>query len=155
LSARRTVIPDDLHDEVPERDGSRASGWGTPAFAATPLEYRSALVIAIAGELDLLGAPELDRLLREADPSRPALVDFAECEFVDSSGLLVLVRHSQRLGGFAVCCARGGAASQLFELTGLTENHRAGHGAPLNSSPRAQMRSERSTSPRAQGGLPA
>ena len=103
-------------------------------FAATRLEHRDAIVIAVAGELDLAAAPELDRVLREADPTRPVVVDLTACEFIDSSGLLILIRHSQRLRGFVLCCTPGDAASRLLNLAGIADHH-AGRGAPLHLFP--------------------
>jgi anti-anti-sigma factor len=120
-----------LSDQAPTRDGAQASERLAAArFAATALEHHGETVIRVAGELDLAAAPELDRLLGEADPTRPVVVDLTDCEFIDSSGLLILVRHSQRMRGFALVCTPGDATSQLLELTGFV-GRRAGHGVPL------------------------
>jgi anti-sigma B factor antagonist len=67
-------------------------------------------VIAVSGELDLSTAPELERPLEAAvdGGETPVLIDLAKCEFIDSTGIALIVRAWQRLNGdsagLAICC---------------------------------------------------
>lgn len=52
--------------------------------------------IAVAGELDLVTAPELSRALnRERVAGRPALLDLSQVTFMDSTGLTAILRAMQ------------------------------------------------------------
>lgn len=56
-------------------------------------------VFTVRGELDMSTAPELERGLEEAlaDPGASILVDLSDCEFIDSTGIALIVRAWQRL----------------------------------------------------------
>ena len=82
-------------------------------------------VIALHGELDLESAPEVDRRL-EVDGTNPGrlLIDLRGLEFMDSTGLAVLVRaqRSARASGYRLSLRPGPPQIQrLFELTGVLE----------------------------------
>lgn len=84
-------------------------------------------VLAVRGELDLSTAPAFEQPLESAITSEPpptVLVDLARCEFIDSTGIALVVRAWQRLdqgpgdGKLAVC----GAARQVervLEISGV------------------------------------
>lgn len=82
--------------------------------------------IAIRGELDLSTAPELERALAAAETSgAPILLDLSSCEFIDSTGIALIVRAWQRCGQsdggaerLALCCADA-QVRRLLEITGL------------------------------------
>lgn len=79
-------------------------------------------MIAIAGEFDAFGAPLVESALAELPASRDALVDVSGVTFVDSAGLRVLVRHSERLrasGASLHLRDATDALRRLIELTGL------------------------------------
>jgi anti-sigma B factor antagonist len=67
-------------------------------------------VIAVSGELDLSTAPDLERPLEAAvdGGETPVLIDLSKCEFIDSTGIALIVRAWQRLNGdnagLAICC---------------------------------------------------
>lgn len=66
-----------------------------PVFKIDVREAGSGLVLELSGELDLAGAPELAAKLTDAlDEERELAVDLRELEFIDSSGLGVLVRFN-------------------------------------------------------------
>ena len=94
---------------------------GPDGFVVETLVEDGVTVVACSGELDLASAPELDAILRAA-PDGPLVLDLCSCEFIDSSGLLVIVRHQVRPDGFAVACLVDGAPAQLFELAGMSQN---------------------------------
>jgi anti-anti-sigma factor len=55
-------------------------------------------VIALAGELDLVSAPEVERELRrvEAGDADTIIVDLSGLKFVDSTGIRLLIETEQR-----------------------------------------------------------
>ena len=98
-----------------------------------PLEFDTTLssagdaLIALAGELDLSGAPALDQEI-EALSRRPEVVrvilDLRGLEFLDSSGLRVVALAERRLSaaGRSLVLVRGSESVQrVFEITRLVE----------------------------------
>ncbi len=82
------------------------------------------LVLALRGELDLASAPLLEQELRDAEAGdrRHVVIDLSALEFMDSTGIELLVRaqRSADRNGHHVSLRRGPAQVQrLFELTGL------------------------------------
>lgn len=81
-------------------------------------------VMTVRGELDLASAPKLAAAMSELidrGHTRVA-VDLAAVEFIDSSGLGVLVGSLQRLredGGDLMLRAASPAVARILELTGL------------------------------------
>ena len=81
---------------------------------------------AIRGEIDIASAPELEAALEDAirDSEGALLVDLSGVEFLDSSGLQVLLRVRARLGtedrALALVCPYG-RVRRVFELAGLSD----------------------------------
>lgn len=82
--------------------------------------------MAVRGELDLSTAPELERPLNETldRDEGSLLVDLSECEFIDSTGIALLVRAWQRLeaggnGRALVICSPNDQVLRVLEITGL------------------------------------
>jgi anti-anti-sigma factor len=87
-------------------------------------------IIAVRGELDLNTAPELEQPLEAAlgDDGAALVIDLAGCEFIDSTGIALIVRAWQQLGGksngrdgrgrFALCCVND-QVQRLLDITGL------------------------------------
>ncbi len=72
--------------------------------------------VAVAGDLDLSTAPELDRILgRVQEAARSVVLDLRELSFLDSSGLRVILAADSR--------ARAGA-SRLVLVPGPPGVHR-------------------------------
>jgi anti-anti-sigma factor len=103
----------------------------TPApnpFELQAEELDGVRVIAISGELDLSTAPQLEEPLEATGGETALLIDFSECEFIDSTGIALIVRAWQRMGGgngddgasarFAICCL-GNQVRRLLEVSGL------------------------------------
>jgi anti-anti-sigma factor len=85
-----------------------------------------ATVVTVSGELDLASSGTLDEALEEAGDSEPELVvlDLREVEFMDSSGLAVIVKAHQRAqnGGHRLGVINGSPQVQrLLSLTGMDE----------------------------------
>jgi anti-sigma B factor antagonist len=85
--------------------------------------------ISVRGELDLNTAPELERPLEEAlaDPGASILIDLAGCDFIDSTGIAVIVRAWQRVDrgaanggdGRLVLCCTSDQVQRLLKITGV------------------------------------
>ena len=82
--------------------------------------------ISVRGELDLSTAPELEGPLEQAldDGHGSVLVDLASCEFIDSTGIALIVRAWQRLdsgedGRALVICSDNEQVRRVLEITGL------------------------------------
>jgi anti-sigma B factor antagonist len=80
--------------------------------------------VAVQGELDIRSAPELRAWLTRAldDGAVNLAVDLSGIDFMDSSGLGVLVgahKRLARLGGRLRVVGASAAVSRLFTLTGL------------------------------------
>lgn len=92
--------------------------------AGLTVEPQSNGVIAVAGELSLAEAPILERHLSDAlaTATSTVVVDLAGVEFIDSTGLSVLVRAQQQASErgveFGVQNPRP-QAHRLLSLTGL------------------------------------
>ena len=89
-------------------------------------------VLSVSGELDLGTAPQLEQPLEAAlaGDESTVLIDLSRCEFIDSTGIALLVRAWQRLDGepsangggeghFALCCLSS-QVRRLLELSGLS-----------------------------------
>jgi anti-sigma B factor antagonist len=86
-------------------------------------------VIAVTGELDMNTAPQLGRELDEAlaDPASSVLLDLCDCEFIDSTGIALIVRSWQRLDrqaagegqGRLVLCSHNHQVRRLLQITGV------------------------------------
>ena len=100
---------------------TRETQDGTLTLRAS--ENGSACVLALAGELDLSNAPsfssELERLEAAGTPVR---IDLGELEFMDSTGIAILVGAHQRLGDrLTVAASKSEAVKRVLTLTGLDE----------------------------------
>jgi anti-anti-sigma factor len=83
-------------------------------------------VLALSGDLDLAAAGVLERALEEAHESAPAalVVDLRGVDFMDSSGLRVVVTAAQRAEEDArrFALVRGKAqVMRVFEITRMLE----------------------------------
>jgi anti-sigma B factor antagonist len=102
----------------------------------TPFEVRSEAledgvrVLTVHGELDLNTAPELEAPLEDAiggPEDVSILIDLSGCEFIDSTGIAVIVRAWQRVGkngseegdGDLVLCCSNDQVQRLLEITGV------------------------------------
>ncbi len=87
------------------------------------------LAIAVHGELDMSTAPQLERALQEAlsDPEASIMLDLSECEFIDSTGIALIVRAWQQLDregggdgkGRLVLCSHNHQVRRLLTITGV------------------------------------
>jgi anti-anti-sigma factor len=79
----------------------------------------------VRGELDMNTAPELEEQLGQVAPGESAqvVVDLTECDFIDSTGIALIVRSWQRLdsdgGGQLVLCCINTQVLRLLRITGV------------------------------------
>jgi len=89
-------------------------------------DERSAVIITVTGELDLASSPGLEQELERgaAAQAEQVIIDLRQLEFMDSTGLSVLVRAHQRAtdNGQRFGVVRGPQQVQrLLSLTGVAE----------------------------------
>lgn len=81
----------------------------------------------VRGELDMNTAPELERALDEAvsGSAGSIMLDLCACEFIDSTGIALIVRAWQKLGEggngsarLALCCDNH-QVRRLLKITGV------------------------------------
>jgi len=83
-----------------------------------------AQIIELIGELDLDGAPRLEEALREAEASDASsiVVDLGGLEFIDSTGLRLLVMAAERSKDGRFSLLRGPKqVHRVFEITDLVD----------------------------------
>jgi anti-sigma B factor antagonist len=89
------------------------------------------LIIAVSGELDLDTAPEFEQRLREAAGSEyPVLINLTDCEFIDSTGVALIVRSWQQIdstagnggNGRLVLCCPSSQVKRMLEITGVEDS---------------------------------
>jgi anti-anti-sigma factor len=99
-------------------------------FEATAAQLEDGVrVIVVRGELDLSTASDLEGPLEEAVSSHDGsvLIDLSDCEFIDSTGIALIVRAWQRLdnsadgegSGRVVICSANDQVRRVLEITGL------------------------------------
>lgn len=100
-------------------------------FEASTVELDDGVrIVAVRGELDLSTASELEAPFDAAIAAGDAtlLIDLTECEFIDSTGIAMIVRAWQRLdrgadgegsGRVVVICSDNDQVRRVLEITGL------------------------------------
>jgi anti-sigma B factor antagonist len=96
-------------------------------FETSTTELDGVRVVAVRGELDLSTAPDLEGQLEAALAAGDSvMIDLTECEFIDSTGIALIVRAWQQIeaGGdaareFAIC-SDGDQVGRVLEISGLS-----------------------------------
>lgn len=86
--------------------------------------------VVARGEIDVATAPNLTAALDEliAQGARLVVLDAADVEFIDSSGLRVIVQSGTKLseaGGRLLIDGMSGAVQRVLEIAGMLEQYRA------------------------------
>jgi len=96
-----------------------------PEPFAVDVERRGATVVVIpAGELDLSTVPQLSRAIAAEDGYETLVIDLRELDFMDSSGVRLLVAEQERAAdeGHALRIVRGSAeVERVLRVTRLDE----------------------------------
>ena len=99
-------------------------------FEATAARLEDGVaVVAVRGELDLSTASDLEGPLESAVAAGDAavLIDLTDCEFIDSTGIALIVRSWQHLdraadgdgNGRVVICSDNAQVRRVLEITGI------------------------------------
>jgi anti-sigma B factor antagonist len=90
-------------------------------------------VVSVAGEVDVLTAPQLGAAVDDEDAYDDLVVDLRDVPFMSSVGLGLISsvnrRQRRRNRGFALAAVQGDVAA-LLEITGLTEALLVGETVP-------------------------
>ncbi len=106
-------------------EGDRATRTSKLGSLAVRSEREGeAHIIELIGELDLDGAPRLEEALRQAEAgdATSIVVDLGGLEFIDSTGLRLLVMAAERSDDGRFSLLRGPKqVHRVFEITDLVE----------------------------------
>lgn len=97
-----------------------------PLLTLTARPHPDVVVVALAGELDMLTTPGITAALRHAAASGPALLalDLTDVEFIGSHGVSMLVSTLNEVGGAErmrlVGVAGNRRVRRVLELTGVS-----------------------------------
>ncbi len=83
----------------------------------------------VRGELDMNTTPELESGLEDAlsEPGISIMLDLSDCEFIDSTGIALIVHAWQRLDGgdgkgrLVLCCINH-QVRRLLKITGVEDS---------------------------------
>ena len=101
------------------------NGAGPPEFSIATEPRDDALLVTLAGELDLANADDVESaVLGAVAGGRRVVLDLRQLDFMDSSGVRVLVaaHAAAEEGGGRFTIVRpppGGAVSRVLEISGL------------------------------------
>lgn len=95
-------------------------------FETSSAEVDGVRVIAVRGELDLSTAPDLEGPLDAAldGGGSSVLIDLTACEFIDSTGIALIVRAWQQLDGDGslVLCSPNEQVRRVLDVSGLDQS---------------------------------
>jgi stage II sporulation protein AA (anti-sigma F factor antagonist) len=105
-------------------DGTPEPGEALTIEVSRPAD--GVVLVALAGEVDILSVDELRRRAAELEPLLPAHVvfDLERLTFIDSSGINALVqavRSIEARGGTGVLAAPSPEARRVFDIIGLSQ----------------------------------
>jgi anti-sigma B factor antagonist len=97
-----------------------------PSFSATVAAVDGNVIVELLGEVDMDSAPDLASALEELTEGGPPeiILDFSNLDFLDSSGIAVLVAAQQRLilrGRHLSVRYPNAVVTKVFEVTDLLE----------------------------------
>jgi anti-anti-sigma factor len=102
-----------------------ALGPAPPEFDVAEGEADGEVILRPTGELDIATAPRLEQALAAGrEPGQRVVLDLAELEFMDSTGLRVIVRavEAARDGGWQLRLRPGPpAVHRVFEIAGVRD----------------------------------
>jgi anti-sigma B factor antagonist len=97
-----------------------------PALAVERTATDGVDVLAVEGEIDVASSPRLIAALNEAvtENEGPLVVDLTRVDFMDSTGLALLLNAQRRVvrrgHGFAIVCSAG-PLLRVFEVTDMVD----------------------------------
>jgi anti-sigma B factor antagonist len=102
-----------------------SQGWSVEGTGFSAESRGDSMVITIHGDLDIVTSPQLDESLTHAESTHGRIVlDLGDVDFLDTSGLAVIVGHWKKLesagGKLALAGARYRYTKTLW-ITGLAD----------------------------------
>src|SRR5215204_26661 len=85
----------------------------------------SCLEIRVGGELDLAEAPQLEQTLKRACDYDQIVISLEDCEFIDSTGIALIVRCDKERktnGRRLAVCGVAGQVQRVLDLVGLSDH---------------------------------
>ena len=106
-------------------DFTSARGSYFHRFSVATRRDAGVAIIEVHGGLDISSARAFAAAMA-AVANEPTVVDLSDCDFVDSSGLKVIIETYRRDQRLAIVCEPEGAPARLLELTvqGTIGTHR-------------------------------
>lgn len=74
--------------------------------------------ISLRGELDRAAVGDLELALLTAG-GRPVVLDLSDCEFIDSSGIALIVEHWRQRDGRLTLAGPRSQTARILEITGI------------------------------------
>ena len=74
--------------------------------------------ISLSGEFDRASVAELELALLSAD-GRPVVLDLTDCEFIDSSGIALIVEHWRQRDGRLILAGARSQTARILQITGI------------------------------------
>ncbi|HEX4224104.1 MAG TPA: STAS domain-containing protein [Pseudonocardiaceae bacterium] len=107
-------------------DANEATAVGTEDMATVTVEHLpDAIVVKVAGEIDMMTAPAMEDAVRRSLAERPAnlVIDLTGARFFSSAGIAVLVLAHRNSADVALrVVASDRVVLRPLELTGLTDD---------------------------------
>ena len=92
----------------------------SPNFRVEVEDDGTLLVLRLHGELDLMSVPTVEETVDRRGAREAVVVDLRELEFMDSSGLRMIIELRNRGGGTAVAfVAPGERVGRVLDMTGV------------------------------------
>jgi stage II sporulation protein AA (anti-sigma F factor antagonist) len=94
----------------------------TPApFKVRSEQSQGVFVIQVEGELDMNTAVELEHQLEAplSAPDASLLIDLSRCEFIDSTGIALIVKAWQAIEDRFSLCGVDNQVKRVLDITGL------------------------------------
>jgi anti-anti-sigma factor len=89
-------------------------------FAAIREDALAGPILHIFGEIDAANAPAFEAAVREVEAGDVLTIDLADCRYLDSSGIAVLVRTHKRLGQrLRLLIRRDSMVFRIMQITSL------------------------------------
>jgi anti-anti-sigma factor len=92
-----------------------------PTFTVDSTRHQDGWILSLKGELDMATVPCIQGVL-DSWPTVPShlIIDASELSFIDSTGLAILLRACELVGGRLSLRHPSEPTMRLFELTGMT-----------------------------------
>ena len=102
-----------------------SQGWGVEETGFSAESRDDSMVVTVNGDLDIVTSPQLDECLTRAESThRRIILDLAGVDFLDTSGLAVIVGHWKKLESAGGMLALAGARyryTKTLWITGLAD----------------------------------